>query len=316
MSKKIPKIVVIGGGTGIFSVLSALKNEPVSLTAIVSMADSGGSTGRLRNQYGVLPPGDVRRSLIALSNSSQTLRDLFTYRFKTGDLRGHNFGNIFLSTFEKITGNFNKAIKEASGILNLQGRVMPVTLVSTNLYAKLYDGQIIKGEANIDIPKHNPKIPIEKVWLSPQARINPEAKKAILSADTIIIGPGDIYTSILPNLLVRGASDYIKKSKAKKIYICNLMTKLGETNNWSADNFINEIEKYLGKSVLNFAIFNNKKPSAKTLNEYKKGGALFIKPPAGTGLNIKYVKTDLLEKGKFIRHDSGKKLVKVISALL
>ena len=326
IAKKIKSVVVIGGGTGTFMVLSALRDYNLSLTAIVSMADDGGSTGVLRDQYGVLPPGDVRRALVALSQESKTLRELFNYRFGVGDLEGHSFGNIFLSALEKLTGDFASAVNEASKVLNIRGRVLPVTLNNIRLNARLMDGKILKGETNIDIPREGvfragrERAKIDKVWLSPQAKINQEARRAILSADLIIIGPGDLYTSLIPNLLVSGVSETIKKSKAKKVYVCNLMTKYGETHGFRAEDFVKEIEKYLGKNVLNFAIFNSKKPAAGILRKYKKEKAEFVDLPLYQHSVLvkgapKYILANLLAPGPFIRHDH-KKLAKVLTRLL
>jgi len=315
------KVVVIGGGTGTFVVLSALKNYPVELTAIVSMADDGGSTGMLRDQYGVLPPGDARRALVALSESSETLRELFNYRFQKGSLAGHSFGNIFLSALEQLKGNFGAAVKEASRVLNVKGRVLPVTLSNVRLFAELADGKILKGETNIDIPRTKVRAKIKKVWLSPAAKINSEAKEAITRADLIVVGPGDLYTSLIPNLLVRGVPEAIKKSKAKKVFVCNLMTKFGETHGFHAENFVEEIEKYLGKNVLDYAVFNNKKPANAILTKYKKEKAEFIELPfvkssTSDKFGPKYILADLLDEGPFIRHNPRQKLAKVLVSLL
>lgn len=311
------KIVVIGGGTGTFAVLSGLKNFPVYLSAIVSMADDGGSTGILRDQYGVLPPGDVRRALIALSSSDRTLRKLFMYRFQNGDLGGHSFGNIFLATLEKITGNFSSAVEEASRMLNTKGSILPVTLDDIRLFARLSDGTIIKGESNIDIPKTNLRAKIKKIWLKPRARINLHARDSIMSADLIVIGPGDLYTSLIPNLLVRGVPEAIRKSKAKKVFIVNLMTKFGETHGFGAQDFVSEIEKYLGKGVLDFALFNNKKPVTKILKKYSLEQSEFIAPPKITKFGkMKYIVTDLLDSGALIRHDSRRKLGPALISIL
>lgn len=318
MAIKNKKIVVIGGGTGSFMVLSALRDYPVHLSSIVSMADDGGSTGRLRDQYGVLPPGDIRSSLVSLSSASSTLRELFNYRFTTGDLKDHSFGNIFLSTLEKITGNFDLAVKEAGKILNIGGDVIPVTLDNVTLYAELANGIIIKGEANIDVPKHDPTLPIKKVWLSPEASINSSARKAILSADMIVIGPGDLYTSLVPNLLVKGVVSAVRKSKAKKIYICNLMTKFGETHGFKAQDFVGVIEKYLGIGILDYAVFNNKKPLTVILQRYLQENSHFI-DASGLDLNCKkpkHILVDLLEPGLFVRHSPRKKLAKILLSLL
>jgi len=312
------RIVTIGGGTGTFILLSALKEHPVHLTAIISMADDGGSTGLLRDQYGVLPPGDVRRALVALSESSEVMRDLFNYRFEGGGLQGHSFGNLFISALEKVTGNFASAVSEASLILNINGEVVPVTLDDVRLCARLRDKKIVRGETNIDIPKIPRSAPIEKIWLEPEARLNPSVKRVLAAADLIVLGPGDLYTSIIPNLLVNGMAKEIKKSKAKKVYVCNLMTKTGETDGFVAEDFIKKIEEYLGKSVLDYAIFNNRKPAETILNRYRRENAFFIAPPKRRTKNIKphYILTDLIDSGKFIRHDPRKKLAKAILALL
>ncbi|MBI2669757.1 MAG: YvcK family protein [Candidatus Yanofskybacteria bacterium] len=312
------KVVVIGGGTGTFVVLTALRDYSVELSAVVSMADNGGSTGRLRDQYGVLPPGDIRRALVALSDTSQTLRSLFNYRFSSGDLRGHNFGNIFLSALEKITGNFGDAVKLGSEILNIKGSVIPVTLDNTTLHAQLASDAVVRGETNIDIPKHDPTVPIKKVWLDPPAHINSEAIKAILAADMIVIGPGDLYTSIIPNLLVEGMAAAIKNSKARKVYICNLMTKFGETHGFKAQDFVNTVEKYLSRGILDYAVFNNKKPSASVLKRYLKENSHFVEISGlrDNGRKPKFISANLLDIGNFVRHNPKKKLAKILISLL
>lgn len=276
----MPKnIVVIGGGSGVFATLSALKKYPsLNLKAIVSMADSGGSTGRLRDELGVLPPGDIRKCLVALSASS-TLRDLFNYRFRSGSLSGHSFGNIFLAALEKLTGSFKKAVLTAAKVLNVRGEVIPVTTDKVNLCVKLEDGKEICGESNIDNVKgFDGRLKIKSAYLRPQGKITPEAKKAILTSRAIILGPGDLYTSIIPNLLVLGVVSAIRKSRAKKIYICNLMTKFGETHNFCVSDFVEVIEKYLGKGVLDFVLYNTKKPPQKILKHYQKEKSYFVFP--------------------------------------
>lgn len=304
MNKKYKNIVVIGGGTGTFMVLSGLKKYPVNLSAIVTMADDGGSSGVLRDEYGVLPPGDIRRALVVLSGADKSLRDLFTYRFKKGGFAGHSFGNIFLSALESTTGDFRTAVKKAHEILNVQGEVIPVTLTDTRLFAELENGEIIKGESNIDVPKHNPELKIKKVFLKPRAKGNIDAIKAIGKADLIVIGPGDLYTSIIPNLLVTGIKEAVKKSKAKKVYVVNLMTKWGETNGFNASDFISILESYLGEGILDFIITNKEKPTPSRLTYYKKKDkALFVKPDLKTS---KLISLRLLAKGKFIRHSRSK----------
>lgn len=306
MSKK--NVVVIGGGTGVYTVLSGLKKYPVNLSAIVTMADSGGSSRILREDFGILPPGDIRRALVALSQSEKVLADLFNYRFKEGGLTGYSFGNLLITALERTKGDFEKAIEEAGKILNIKGEVIPVTLGNTNLYAILENGQIIEGEDNIDVPKHDPNLKIKKVYLKPQVKINPRARSAILKADLIVIGPGDLYTSIIPNLLVKSISRAVSKSRAKKVYICNLMTKLGETNNFTGPDFIKEVEKYLKGKFLDYVIFNNKKPPQTRVTKYEKEGAVFVQCNKENfqGKRFKVIKRNFLRKKGFIRHDSNK----------
>lgn len=307
--RRASKVVVIGGGSGIYSVLSGLKNYPLKITAVISMADDGGSTGILREEFGILPPGDIRRALVALSSHQETLCSLFNYRFEKGNLKGHNFGNLFLTAFSKIyNSSFEKAIDVASKILNVKGKVVPVTLDNAKLYAILENNKIIVGETNIDIPKHNGNLRIKKIYLKPACKINPKAKKAIKEADFIVIGPGDLYTSILPNLLVKGVSGAIKKSKAKKVYICNLMTKFGETNNFRGENFVEEIEKYIGKDVLDYVFFNNKKPVSKILLKYRKEKADFVEYNKDNFKNRKFkiIEKKFIRDTDFIRHNPSK----------
>ncbi len=312
---KNKNIVVIGGGTGTFTVLSGLKAYPVNLTAVVSMADDGGSTGLLRDEYGVLPPGDVRRALIALSGSSDILRNLFTYRFPSGSLKGHSFGNLFLTALEKTTGSFSEALTEASRILNIQGEVVPVTLDNVRLIAQLSDGKVVKGEKNIDVPKSFKRASIAGVWLEPKGKINPRVKEILNRADLIVIGPGDLYTSIVPNLLVRDVAQAIRKSKARKIYVGSLMTKFGETHGFGPQDFIKAIEKYLGRGVLDIVIFNSRRPKPRLLKKYSKERAEFVDVKnLKLSKGPKILKIDVLDGDKFIRHNADK-LAKVILSL-
>ncbi|MGB9681292.1 MAG: gluconeogenesis factor YvcK family protein [Minisyncoccia bacterium] len=308
--KQQKRIVVIGGGTGVFNVLNGLKDYPYHLSAIVSIADDGGSSGILRGEFGILPPGDLRRALAALSSSSSILAQLFNYRFENGSsLKGHSFGNLFITALERITGDFNQAIKEAGKILGIKGEVIPVSLDNTRLVAKLENNDLIIGESNIDVPKHNPCLAIKKVFLSPSAKANPEAIRAILSADIIIIGPGDLYTSVLPNFLVKGIKEAVRKSKAKKIYFCNIMTKYGETNNFTAKDFYAILEKYLGKGIIDYFVINSRKPLKKYLDLYKKENSSFVKYSKKELLSWEKPKVifyPLLKQGPLLRHDPKK----------
>lgn len=290
-------IIVIGGGTGTFVVLSSLKNYPVNLKAIVSMADTGGSTGKLRDEYGVLPPGDVRQCLSALSQTP-LLRDLFNFRFRGGSLAGHNFGNIFLTALEKVTGSFKEAVLASAKILNVKGQVLPSTLDKINLCVKLENKKRVCGESNIDeVRGWNGNLRIKKAYLSPKGRLTKEAKEALITADAIIFGPGDLFTSIIPNLLLFGFIAAMKNSKAKKIYVCNLMTKFGQTNGFTVSDHVREVERYLGKKVLDFVLYNKKRPPSKISAYYKKEKEFFVEPdPKNFSKKIKFIGLDLLNK--------------------
>lgn len=312
------KIVTIGGGTGTYVVLSALKHFDFNLSAVVSMADDGGSTGRLRDDYGVLPPGDIRRSLIALSAASKPLRRLFDFRFENGAFEGHNFGNLFLTALEKNEGSFYRAVQTAAELLNVKGQVIPVTLSNVRLQAELENGEMISGETNIDIPKHDPTLRLKKVFLRPAAKPNRDALKAIQEANLIIIGPGDLYTSIIPNLLVTGVVRAMRYSRARKVYICNLMTKYGETNGFSAVDFLKTIENYLGADVISDVLVNVKKPGAVRLKRYAEEHAELVALPKDYKEQLnktEIIKADLLTKSGLIRHDPKKLANKILNLL-
>lgn len=275
--KKIQGIraVVMGGGTGTFMVLSSLKHYVNHLSAVINMVDDGGSTGILRDELGALPPGDVRQSLVALSSSSEIMRELFNYRFSNGTFSGHSFGNIFLSTLEKITGNFAKAVATAGEILHITGKVIPVTIDDIRLNAEREDGTIIHGQKMMIRSQFTKEEEI-RFYLEPRAKINPEAEKAILEADLIVLGPGNLHSSIIPILLVDGVKVALKKSKAKKIYVANLMTQAEQTENFSVFDFMNEIEKYAGQNCFNYLVYNNEIPAKKVLDRYLRKGEKLV----------------------------------------
>lgn len=326
--KKKPKIVVIGGGTGSFVALSGLKKYEVDLTAIITMMDSGGSSGRLRDELGVLPPGDVRQCLVALAKSSRLLREMFNYRFEEGELKGHTFGNIFLSTLSKTTGSMKKAIEEVGKILRIQGKVIPVTYDKSDLCIELEDGSVIEGETHIDeVEKREKRAKIKRAFLKPVAHSNPDAKEAIQEADIIIIGPGDLYTSIIPNLLVEGIKGAISKSKARTIYVLNLMTKYGQTTNHSAKDHLNDLEQYIGRNIIDVVLVNKKTPKKEALAWYKdfeehpvednlgdKNGFQVIRKNLIRDVIIEASSSDSLHRS-IIRHDS-EKLAKAIMETL
>jgi len=325
MKKK--NIVTIGGGTGSFTLLSGLKNYPVNISAIVSMADDGGSTGVLRDELGVLPPGDVRQCLVALSDSSETLRELMNYRFGGKNLKGHNFGNLFLSALEKISKNFSKGVEEAGKILNVKGEVIPVTEEDISLQMELNNGKVLRGEHEINTNFSIEKNGIKKFYLKPKAASNPKAIEKILEADVIIIGPGNHYCSVLPNLLVSGINGAIRRSKAKVIYNCNLVNKKGHSEKFSLDDYADAVNSILGEKRINYVTYNIKKPSEKLIAKYRRQCEEMTQfhPEDRKNRSYKVIRADLLSTKEpvfskndviaairsFIRHDS-RKLAKVI----
>ncbi|MCL5411590.1 MAG: YvcK family protein [Patescibacteria group bacterium] len=305
------KIVVIGGGTGTYTVLTGLKKfRGVELTAIVSMMDSGGSSGRLRDEFGHLPPGDVRQCLVALSEEDLILRQLFNFRFeKNSSLNGHSFGNLFLTALTEITGGTEKAIEEAAKILTVKGRVLPVTLTNTELCAKLVDGTIIRGETNIDVRKIKPEIKIDHVYLDPKASVYLPVLQSIKEANILVIGPGDLYSSIIPNLLVSGVSEAIKSSRAKKVYVANLMTKHGESDHFKASDFIKEVLKYLGDGAkIDYAIVNKGRTNKIQMENYQKENAFLVEYDEEECQRLvkKVISRSLVSSGKLFRHDPEK----------
>jgi uncharacterized cofD-like protein len=268
--KNESKIVIIGGGTGSFTVLSGVKKYFNNITALVSMADDGGSTGQLRDEYGVLPAGDVRQCLAALSKSPK-IRDLLNYRFENGGLDGHSFGNLLLIALEKITGSFREGIELASQILRVRGVVEPITLDKVTLAIK-DGGSTTRHEHNIDNKKFDHLRP--KIWLEPKPRANPAAIEAIKKAKIIIIAPGSLYTSLGAALVVPGVGEALNKSRARKVYICNLINKPGQTDGFSPIDYVNEIERMAGVKFIDMVLYNNRKPDKDLLKKYANDGEL------------------------------------------
>lgn len=269
------KIVVIGGGTGSFVLLSGLKNYAHELTALVSMADDGGSTGVLRDEYGALPPGDVRQCLVALS-SSPRVRELFSYRFDQGSLSGHVFGNLFLTALQNMTGSFAAAVDLAEQVLRVNGHVVPVTLDDIELVVK--DGQrLIYGESQVSYGKiisRTPKIHVRLKKGYGRVKLNPAATTAIMRADLVVIAPGNLYGSIAPALATPGMGETLAKSPARKIYVTNLVNKPGQTDGYSVSDYAAEIERVAGKNFLDYVIYNTKQPSQELLDKYATSGEL------------------------------------------
>jgi uncharacterized cofD-like protein len=323
-------IVTIGGGTGQYTLLSGLKKYPVQLTAIVSMADDGGSTGVLRDELGVLPPGDIRQCLVALSEAESLVRELFNYRFDAGGLKGHNFGNIFLSALEKITGNFEDAVRVSGMVLATRGSVIPVTTQNTRLVCETPvpaggAPAAIRGQYAIETAR----LPDgSALRLEPDVYANPKAVEAIERADCVIIGPGNFYCSILPNLLVKGISEAIARSRAKIIYNCNLMTKAGHTDGYTVRSFVEAIEGHVGKGRVDFVTANSRVPEAELLDRYASEGEYPVQPAQTSDVGARLLAADLISrnipvlkegdpiKRTLIRHDPDTLAALIISNCL
>lgn len=309
-------IVCLGGGNAVpKAVLTGLKKYPVKISVICAMLDSGGSAGRLRRDYKIVSPGDIRRAFLALADTSPVIENLFNYRFQTGDLKDHNFANLFITALELATNDYEKTSRAIKKILNVPHEVLPVTLDNSNLWAVLENDKIIKGETNIDTPKHNGNLKIKRVFLKPKARAYPKAPEVIRKADLIVIGPGDLYSSLVQILLTEGISQAIRESRARKVYLCNLMTKYGETNNFSILDFSRQIEKYL-KDKLDYVVYNNFIPAVEKVRYYKKQHPELLEL-VKVNENLpeeKFIGKNLLKKGT-IEHDS-KKVAQILISLL
>ena len=318
------KVVVIGGGTGNFVVLKGLKKYPLDLTAIVSMADDGGSTGILRDELGVLPPGDVRQCLVALSNSSRLMRSLMNYRFENGGLGGHSFGNLLLSALEKVTGSFERAVEEAGKILYIKGKVIPVTMHQTRLKMVLENQRILEGEKEIYLSQEIDQ-GYKTMYLEPYPKVNPGVLEEIKNADLIVIGPGGVHTSLIPNLLVEGVCDAICKTDAIKVFVVNLMNRKGQTTKYKTSDYLKELVRFLGKDPFDHILVNVQKPTKVLIDVYAKEGDLvendlederMIFADMLGGLR-NAPKHDLMKRS-LIRHDSKKlaqELMKIVDHL-
>ena len=274
MNKIDQKIVVIGGGTGSFTLLSGLKQYVSNMTALVNMADDGGSSGLLRDELGVLPPGDIRQCLVALSDASQ-LRELFNYRFDEGTLKGHSFGNLFLSAVEKMTNNFQDSIDLASKVLRIQGTVLPITTDKSHLVIYDENGTKTKGEFKIGQMDFG-KIRRPKIVLEPKAKITLAAEQAILEADVVVIAPGNLYGSLAPALIVDGVSKALTDTKATIIYVCNLVTKPLQTDDFFVHDYVSEIERFIGAQVVDYVIYNTDEPTPAMLRKYSNEGEFMV----------------------------------------
>ena len=308
------KIVAIGGGTGLSTLLRGLKRYTTNLTAVVTVTDDGGSSGRLQKELGILPPGDIRNCLVALADDEALVTDLFRYRFSEGEgLTGHSFGNLFLAAMTGITGNFDRAVKESSRVLNVKGRVLPSTLDNVRLRATLVDGTVIDGETNIT----RSHAPIAKLELEPAgAAPLDEVVEAIRDADAIVLGPGSLYTSILPNFLVQGIAREVAQASGARIYICNVMTQPGETDTFTASQHVERLLYEAGARVCDFVVVNEE-PPRRLLDVYAEEGQAPVQPDRSAieSLGVRAVGASVISETDTVRHDPTK-LAEVVLKLI
>src|SRR3989338_9199850 len=270
------KIVTIGGGAGSFMVLSGLKKYNIDLSAVVSMADDGGSTGILRDELGVLPPGDVRQCLVALSDSSRLMRSLMNYRFENGSLQGHSFGNLLLSALEKVTGSFDRAVEEMGRIMVIKGKVIPVTTNKVHLKMILRNNKLLDGEHEIDVSTDIDK-GFQSIYLEPFPEANSRAIDQIMTADLVILSPGDLYTSLIPNLLVDGFSKALRETGAKKALVVNLMNKRWQTTQFKSSDYVRELKRFIGRDIFDYVLVNSNKVPEELIKLYEQEGDQFFR---------------------------------------
>lgn len=309
-----PKIVAIGGGTGLSTLLHGVKKYTENITAIVTVTDTGGSSGRLTKQFNMLPPGDIRNCLVALAETEPLMKNLFNYRFKNGDLSGHSFGNLFIAALTDVTGDFEEAIRKSSEVLAIQGKVVPSTLENVSLIARGKNGRVIEGETNIT--KAN--LSIERVFLKPDnCQPTFEAIQAIEDAELIILGPGSLYTSVIPNLLIRKIQEAIKKSKAIKVYVCNVMTQSGETDGYTAFEHLAAIIKHTYPQIVNYCVINSAPVPDELLTKYRQENAypVVLDTERIRKRGYAVVQGDIIDTSNYVRHNSEKLAALLINLL-
>ncbi len=310
-----PKIVILGGGTGLSTLLRGLKKISTNLTAVVTVFDDGGSSGRLRREQGILPPGDIRNCLVALAEAEPLLTRLFEHRFKGGDLDGHSFGNLFIASMVQVTGDLETAVKECSKVLAIRGRVLPTTLHDVTLCAEFTDGTVVEGESAITRAGRV----IRRVYLKP-ARVPAlqDVLEAVGEADLLILGPGSLYTSVIPNLLVERVAEAIRQSRALKVYVCNVMTQQGETRGFRASDHVRVLLEQRGPGLFEYVLVNTRRPRNQVLlARYSQEGAEPVEPDldAIRTLGPKPVPEDLISEDELVRHDP-RKIATVLLQLL
>ncbi|MBP2627917.1 MAG: putative protein family [Firmicutes bacterium] len=310
-----PAVAVIGGGTGLAVLLRGIKSVTGNVTAIVTVADDGGSSGRLREDFDMIPPGDLRNCLVALADTEPLMEKLFQHRFGgTGGLAGHNFGNLFIAAMTEVLGDVEQALKESSKVLAVRGRVLPASIQKVRLWAKMTDGTVVEGESQIPLANKQ----IDRVYLEPKDTLPVESTlEAIRDADAVILGPGSLYTSILPNLLVQGVADTLRQSQAVKIYICNVMTQPGETDGYSASEHVKAILDHVGPGVIDYVVVNNHNVAENLQQKYANQGAYPVEADVKTieAMGIKAFSADVISETNWVRHDPLKLSRTIVSMI-
>ena len=309
------RIVVIGGGTGLSTMLRGLKEYTSNITAVVTVTDDGGSSGRLQREFGMLPPGDIRNCLVALADAEPLMQELFQYRFgpagQDSGLKDHSFGNLLIAAMVNITSDFEEAVRQTSRVLAIRGRVLPATNRTTHLVAEMTDGTIVEGETNIT--KAGKKI--ERLRLSePDVEPLEETLEAIRTADAIVIGPGSVYTSVAPNFLVSGVADAVAESAAIKIYVCNVMTQPGETDDFTASDHVRAVLKQAGKPIIDYVLLNVEEPSEAMKERYGGVGAEWVRPDVDEirKMGIKPITGAFINQGAVVRHDQERLAERIV----
>ncbi len=309
------KIATMGGGTGLSSLLRGLKPMTSNLVAVVTVCDDGGSSGRLSKDFGMLPPGDIRNCLVALADDESLLGELFSYRFQDGQgLTGHSFGNLFLAALTEVVGDFEVAIQVSSQVLASRGKVLPTTLDTVTLCARLRDGRVIRGESSIP----NARGVIDQVYLDPPgARPTAEVLTSLKAADAIVLGPGSLFTSVIPNLLVEGMEDMLRQLTVPKIYVCNVMTQPGETDGFGAADHLEALERHIGAGLVDTIVVNIATPSDDLLKRYQEQGAEPVAPQLERleRMGVTVVGANLLSEHDLVRHDSERLATAIVDLL-
>lgn len=309
------KLVALGGGTGLSSLLRGLKPMTSNLVAVVTVCDDGGSSGRLSKDLGVLPPGDIRNCLVALADDESLLGELFSYRFQDGQgLTGHSFGNLFLVALTDVVGDFEEAIQLSSQVLASRGKVLPTTLDTVTLCARYRDGKVVRGESSI--PAAGGKV--KEVYLDPPgAKPTPEVLASLSTADAVILGPGSLYTSVIPNLLVEGVEKALRELSIPKIYVCNVMTQPGETDGYGAADHLEALEKHIGAGLVDIVVVNIEAPTEELLQRYRETGAEPVDPQVERlkKMGVEVVGANLLSEHDLVRHDSDRLATTIIDLL-